>query len=90
MELVNAYIIVLYRQMLDIYFAECTKKCVTLHILSCCHYTILNGNLKKSKKLIIQNIILLCMCIDEGRSTDWEQTRRRIPSNLLSGGQKQS
>jgi hypothetical protein len=76
--------------MLDIYFAECTKKCVlTLHILSYCHYTTLNGNLKKSKKLIIQNIILLCMCIDEGRSTDWEQTRRRIPSNFLSGGQKQ-
>lgn len=33
--------------------------------------------------------ILLCMCIGEGKSTDWEQTRRRVPGDLLSSGQKQ-
>lgn len=34
-------------------------------------------------------IILLCMCKDEGKSTGWEQTRRRVPGDLLSSGQKQ-
>lgn len=34
-------------------------------------------------------IVLLCMCIDEGKSTSYEQTRRRVPGDLLSSGQKQ-
>lgn len=31
----------------------------------------------------------LCMCIDEGRPSGREQTRRRVSGDLLGGGQKQ-
>jgi len=29
------------------------------------------------------------VCIDKGRPSGWEQTRRCVPGDLLGGGQKQ-